>query len=311
LLNASLRGLTVLALLFAAAPGRLRAQEDYGNKGIFPVYEVSGQWVIFDKKPAKPSPLATGGRFLVIGSEGSQIFDVARTSGTYGGACRGNKPLRLRAALLKGPRGAVGRPIIGIRVPAKFTMKGSRAAYKRLANAVNDETYRALLPVLTESNQTDMQGGLFPTKPDDAKALAIWKDPKNIQSAIDFGSPLPIKGLADAFVFVEDSVISASERRCLRLYSVGKLIGRCTDMPRALMAETAALEFVSYDPSGAGTPFLLAYTKSTPLWGDERWGFRIRADGTQLFLKDAMDIGCREGFSKMSEEAPAAPSPAP
>lgn len=306
-----MRAWTVLSLLLLAAPACLRAQEDYGNKGIFPVYEVAGQWVVFDKKPVKPSPLAAGNRFLVIGSEGAQIFNVARTSGTYGGACNGNKPLRLRAALLKGPRSAVGRPIIGIRVPERFTLKGSRAVYKQLHNTVNDQTYATLLPALSDANQADMQAGLFPTKPDDEKARAIWKDPKNIQSTIDFGASLPIQGLSDAFVFVENSAISASERRCLRLASGGKLVGRCADMPRALLAETSALEFVSYDPSGSGSPFLLAFTKSTPLWGDERWGFRVRASGAQLFLKDAMDIGCREGFSKNSEEAPAGAAPAP
>ncbi len=306
-----MRGLIFFSLLLTAAPARLRAQEDYGAKGIFPVYEVAGQWAIFDKKPAKPSPLSPGNRFLVIGSKGAQIFSVARTSGTYGGACSGNKPLRLRAALLKGPRDAVGRPIIGIRVPNKFTLKGSRAAYKRLPNAVNDATYSTLLPALNESTQADMQAGKFPIKPDDDKARAVWKDPKNIQSTIDFGSPLPIKGLSDAFIFVENSVISASERRCLRLSAGGKLVGPCVEMPRALMAETSALEFISYDPSGAGSPFLLAYTKSTPLWGDERWGFRVRASGAQLFLKDAMDIGCREGFSKLPEDQSGASAPAP
>ena len=62
------------------------------------------------------------------------------------------------------------------------------------------------------------------------------------------------------------------------------------------MAETAQLRFVSYDPSGKGGPLLLAYSKEAPLWGHERWGFALRAAGARLFLRDAMDPRCREGF---------------
>lgn len=291
-----------LSLLLAAA-GPARGQEDYGAKGIFPVYEVSGQWAIFDKKPVKPSPLAVGGRFLVIGSKGSGVFNVARSSGTYGGACSGHRSLRLRAALLKGPRSSVGRPIIGIRVPDDFSMTGSRAAYQQLPNKVGDATYTTLLPALRQSVIDDLQAGRFPLKVDDDRAHAIQRDPKpeSVQSTIDFGSPIPLKGAPNAFVFVENSAISASERRCLRLADGDKLSGACVEMPRALMAETALLEFVSYDPSGSGSPFLLAYTKSTPLWGDERWGFAVRAAGPRLFLKDSMDIGCREGLPASGE----------
>jgi len=140
----------LLALLCLPAVAS-HAQEDYGTKGIFPVYETSGQWVIFDKRRASSAALAVGSRFLVIGSEGAQLFDVARTSGTYGGACKDHKPMRLRAALLKGPRSAVGRPIIGIKVPAAFKLKGSRAVYLRLPNKVDEATYAALQPALLVS----------------------------------------------------------------------------------------------------------------------------------------------------------------
>ena len=75
-----------------------------------------------------------------------------------------------------------------------------------------------------------------------------------------------------------------------------KLIGDCVEMPSDLMAETALLRFVSYDPSGKGSPLLLAYTKDMPLWGHERWGFALRSSGARLFLRDAMDPRCREGF---------------
>ncbi len=107
---------------------------------------------------------------------------------------------------------------------------------------------------------------------------------------------MKVRGLHDPFVFVEESGISASSRRCVRLADGDKLIGGCAEMPRALMAETDLLEFVSYDPSGGGTPLLLAFTKSTPLWGDERWGYVVGAKGPRLFLMDAMDIRCRESF---------------
>ncbi|MBI3552895.1 MAG: hypothetical protein HY077_10295 [Elusimicrobia bacterium] len=275
------------------------AQEDYGQKGIYPIYEVSGQWVVFDKRPVKgATALAAGSRFLVIGSEGSSVFDVARTSGTYGGACRGHKPLRLRAALLKGPRSAVGRPIIGIRVAERFTLKGSRAVYRRLPSKVGEATYTALDGALRKAAAADLEAGRFPLKSDDEAAHSAQQNPKpdKFQIKIDFGSDLPLKGLPNAFVLVEESEVSASSRRCLRLADGGALVGECAEMPRALMAETALLDFVAYDPSGAGSPFLLAYTKSTPLWGDERWGFVLKPSGPRLFLKDAMDIRCREGF---------------
>jgi hypothetical protein len=67
-------------------------------------------------------------------------------------------------------------------------------------------------------------------------------------------------------------------------------------MPHDLMSETAQLRFVAYDPGGNGSPFLLAYTKGEPLWGHERWGFVLRGGGARLFLRDAMDPRCREGF---------------
>ena len=62
------------------------------------------------------------------------------------------------------------------------------------------------------------------------------------------------------------------------------------------MAKPALLQFVTYDPAGGGSPFVLALTTKTPMWGDERWGFVIRAAGPRLFLMDAMDVRCRAGF---------------
>ena len=47
---------------------------------------------------------------------------------------------------------------------------------------------------------------------------------------------------------------------------------------------------------GGGNPYVLAFTPEEPLWGHERWGFVVRASGPRLFLTDAMDRRCREGF---------------
>lgn len=287
-----------MALILAAVPAR--GQDGYGARGIYPVYETGGQWVVFDKEAGrkKPSPLEAGTRFLVIGSRGSQLFMVARTSGTYGGACRQGKPLKLRAALLRGPRSAVGRPIIGIGVPADFNIKASNDRYIRLSNEVSEETYAELSAAIRRSAVEDMKAGTFRPRADDEGAQAFLgaPDPAKLQIKIDFGSRIPLQGAKRPFVFVEETQISASSRRCLRLADAGKLLGACVEMPRALMAETALLDFVAFDPSARGSPYLLAFTRVEPLWGDERWGFVIQAGGPRAFLADAMDIRCREGF---------------
>lgn len=286
------------ALLAVALPAR--AQEAYGNKGLFPVYETSGQWVVFDKRPNKahPTPIGPGADYLVIGSSGAELFTVKRDSGTYGGACRGHKPLRLRAGLLVGPRHKVGRPILGIHVPEGFTLKGSRAVYASLASEVSDATYQTLGDALRGATIADVKSGAFRFKPDDPMARTFPGDPKpeSIQTKIDFGAKIRVAGLKDPFVFVEETEIGASSRRCMRLADGAKLVGDCAQMPTALMAETDLLQFVAYDPTGRGSPYILAFTKTTPLWGDERWGFVVRDSGPRLFLVDAMDVRCREGF---------------
>lgn len=290
----------LLLLLALAAPRPAAAQEDYGAKGIYPVYEAGGQWVVFDKKASrKATPqLAVGKRMLLVGSSGAQVFEIARASATYGAVCRARKPARTRAALLRGPRGAVGRPIIAIAVPDAFSLKGSKAVYKALKNAVDDAAYQRLLEPLKTATIEDVKSGAYRFKLDDGAAEPFIQNPNpnQIQIKLDFGSPANIKGLHDPFVFVEESQISASNRRCVRLADGAKLVGGCAEMPRALMADTDLLEFVSYDPSGGGTPLVLAFTKETPMWGDERWGYVARASGAKLFLMDAMDIRCRESF---------------
>ncbi len=292
-----MRRLFFAAALVLAAPAHAQTRA-YGRRGVYPVYETAGQWAIFDKAPRRPNPLALGARLLVIGSRGAQVFTVARASGTWGGACRDRRPVKLRAALLRGPRRVVGRPIIALRVPARFVLKDSRARYRALANRVSDATYKSLEGPIKEAAMRDLQAGSFPLRPDDAAAQTVRQSPKpeDIQVKIDFAAPVPMAGVKDAWALVEETQVSASTRRCLRLASGGRLLGPCAPMRRELMAETDLLEFVAYDPSGRGSPFLLAFTKSTPMWGDERWGFVLRPQGPQPFLADSMDVRCREGF---------------
>jgi hypothetical protein len=306
----------LLAALALAGVLPARAQQDYGAKGIYPVYETAGQWVIFDKEAKPPpagkkAPLGPGTRFLIVGDRGAELFTVARTSATYGGSCRKNKPVKLRAALLKGPRGAVGAPIIGIRVKADFKLKGSKARYVALSNEVDEGTYSRLGDAKS-AVIADVKSGAFRFSLDDNPSPLLKEDPKpeQVQTKLDFGARLPVRGLKDAFVFVEVSQVSATSRRCLRLADVGpgpagdesegssgaKLAGDCIEMPDKLMAETSLLRFVDYDPSGQGSPLLLAYTPSPPLWGDERWGFALRGSGPKPVVFDAMDPRCREGF---------------
>lgn len=278
----------LLALLLAALAA---AQTEYGAKGVYPVYETGGQWLIFDKAPSrgKAKPLAVGGRLLVVGSSGSELFHVARASATYGGACRDKKPARLRAALLKGPRSKVGSPIIGIAVPPSFTLRGSRARFRKLANEVGEGVYQRLGEAIKAATLEDAGNGRFPFKEGDGPASPL-------AMKIDFAAPLEVEGLARPLFLVEGTQLGGSFRRCLRLADGDKLIGGCVRMPHDLMAETALLQFVSYDPSGGGNPYVLAFTPEEPLWGHERWGFVVRASGARLFLADAMDRRCREGF---------------
>lgn len=291
-----MRALLLAAVLCAPAA----AQEEYGARGIFPVYETGGQWAVFDKTTRRggAAALAPGGTFLVVGDQGAGLFALARSSPTYGGACRGNKPARLRAGLLKGPRSMVGAPVIAVKVADAFSLKGSRALYKALPNAVDEPLYRLLGPALSAAAMVEAKNGAYRFKPDDASAAAFLADPapEKIALKIDWASPVAIAGLKDTVALVTGAQISSAYRRCLRLAHGDKLLGDCVEMPHDLMAETALLRFVIYDPGGKGQPFLLAYTPNEPLWGHERWGFALRPAGPRLFLRDAMNPRCREGF---------------
>lgn len=290
------------ALIAAVLAAPCLASEPYGSRGIYPVYEANGQWLIFNRvgrRIKEGSHLAVDSRFLVIGSRGAGLFTVARTSMTYGGACKDRKAVKLHAALLRGSREAVGHPIIGVHVPETFSLRGSRAAYRALDNQVSEDTYKKLKDALVRSTAEDIRSGALALKLDDDPGGDFLKNPKteSIALQIEFASKIALQGLASALILVEGSQVLSTYRRCLRLADGDKLLGGCVEMPRTLMAETALLKFVAYDPSGAGaSPFVLAFTPEPPLWGHERWGFLIKSSGPRLFLADAMDLRCREAF---------------
>jgi hypothetical protein len=288
------------AILFALVLARpALGQDKYGAKNIFPVYEGDGKWWIYEKG-GKQAALKTGGTFLVIGSEGSGLFGVVRSSAAYGGQCDGRKMKKLRTAILLGDRRAprIGTPIIGIKAPDGFSLKGSKARYEALKNQVTEQTYQLLLPALKAAAIQEIKSGIFRFKSDDSPSPQLLNEPREEQVGlkIDFGAPLRIAGLKAPFILVTGAQVSATYRRCVRLADGDKLIGDCLEMPDALLAETSRLQFVSYDPSGKGNVYLLAYTPQEPLWGHERWGFAVNKGGVRLFLMDAMDPKCRETF---------------
>ena len=293
----------LLAAMFALAAAAVRpasAQDAYGAKGLFPVYDVGGHWLVYDKttESGGSQALRPGGRFLLIGSDGADLFSVAHASAAYGGACRLKKPARLRAAILKGTRASVGDPILALKIPANFTLNGSHAVFTALENGVGEPVYQALGPALNAATIAEAKAGTFNflAADDGANAFLANPKPEKISLKIDFAAKVKIAGLAAPMVLITGAQISNSFLRCLRLADGDKLIGGCVEMPSDLMAETAQLRFVTYDPSGKGGPLLLAYSKEAPLWGHERWGFALRASGARLFLRDAMDPRCREGF---------------
>lgn len=288
-------------LILAASASPARAQDEYGAKGLFPAYETEGRWLVYDKTAAAggSAALKPGGSFLVVGSRGAGLLSAARAVAARGGACRARKPVKLRAAVLDGPaRARLGDPILAIKVPDGFSLKGSRAVYAVLPNAVDESYYQRYGTALAAASVEEAKAGTFRLKPEDEGAAAFLADPKPeaVLTKIDFAAKVDVAGLSDAAVLVTGAQVSNSFRRCLRLAAGDKLVGDCVEMPNDLMAETALLRFVSYDPSGKGHPLLLAYSKEAPLWGHERWGFALRSAGPRLFLRDAMDPRCREGF---------------
>ncbi|MBI3564184.1 MAG: hypothetical protein HY079_03195 [Elusimicrobia bacterium] len=183
-------------------------------------------------------------------------------------------------------------------MPEGFTLKGSRAEFKSLANQVGEPVYQALGAALQAATVEEVRSGAYRFKPADDGKDAFLADPKpeKVVVEIPFAARVTVAGLKEPWVLVTNAAVSNSARRCLRLADGDRLVGSCVEMSSDLMAETGLLRFVSYDASGKGNPLLLAYTKDAPLWGHERWGFALRAPGARLFLRDAMDPRCREGF---------------
>ncbi len=295
---------TAVLLLLLAVPGR--AQLPYGDKGIFPVYEDTGQWLIFDKTETKKTKkfsgtnkkLQPGAKFLVIGSKGSGLFEVRRTTSTYGGACAGRVPLRLPAAVLEGSRGAVGVPVIALSVKESYNPTKSKASFTPLANQVGEDTYLRLGNALRERTIRDIRDGNFRFRLDDNPSPEFLDNPPADQIAvrIEFASGIRLRGRAAPLVLIERTQVLGTYRRCLRLADGGTLAGDCVEMPHDLRVETALLSFVSYDPKGKGRPYLLGFTGQPPLWGHERWGFALQPGGPKAFLMESMDVRCREAF---------------
>lgn len=291
-------------ILLLALPGR--AQGPYGDKGIYPVYEDTGKWLIFDKTAIKKQKknsgtdrrLQPGAKFLVIGSKGSGLFTISQTTASYGGACAGRMPLRLQAAVLEGARGAVGTPVIGLSVKENYNPKSSKATFTPLANQVGEDTYLRLGSTLRERAARDIRDGVFRFKLEDNPSPEFLDNPPADQIAvrIEFASAVNLRGPASPMVLVERTQALGTYRRCLRLAAGGSLAGDCVEMPHDLRVETALLSFVSYDPKGKGRPYLLGFTSQPPLWGHERWGFALQPGGPKAFLMEAMDVRCREGF---------------
>lgn len=267
--------------------------------GVYPVYDFAGRWLLLAREERGRARLHRGDKFLVVGSQAASLFSVVRSSGVYGAACRARQPARTRGYLLSGPgRERVGNPIIAIAVPSARKVDPKRARFKRLESQVDDTLYAGLGDALRGAALEDIRSGDFRIDEVDAYGRLLAQDPKpdKLQSKIDFGASIRLGGADDAFMLVEGTQFSKTYRRCLRLFLGDRPAGGCAEMPHALLAETNLLDFVTYDPNGTGAPFLLAYTAREPLWGHERWGFRLTRKGPARFLMDALDPKCRDRF---------------
>ena len=268
--------------------------------GIYAVYETSGRWMLVDRDGKKG--LKPGSQLVIIGSRGLGQFHIEKPTKTYTTACEGSRPVAKRAWLLTGKDAKafkqVGTPVIAIllRPGAAFDSRGAR--FTALKNEVSEPLYKKLDAALRAADAADLGAGVFQMDLGDEEGhkTASKPDPEKIRLKIDFASRLKLDGLKDGVVLVEGAEYSRSYRRCLRMVDDAAPVGPCVEMPHELMAETAALEFVAYDPARSGRPFLLAFTEKPPLWGDERWGFQTTPEGPKLFLRDALDPRCRDAF---------------
>ncbi len=279
------------------------AKPQSASPGIFPVYEAEGGWLLIDRAAkGRRSSLSKGSPLLVIGSEGAELFHAARTSWTWTAGCSERKPGRTQAwrlgAAKRSAFAKVGVPVIGLKLKDGASPDLGQARFTALRSDVTEGVYQRLDSAIRALALADLQGGTFPGLEADeaARAIAQSQDASRLQMKIDFGASTRVRGLRKPFVLVEGTQAGGAYRRCLRLFDDARAVGGCAPMPHVLMAETQFLRMAAYDPSGSGSPFLLAYTAAEPLWGHERWGFRLGKDGPSLFLHDALDPKCREGF---------------
>ncbi len=270
--------------------------------GIYPVYESGGRWILVEHPKGRRRTARRGTKVLVIGSRGTAPFYLSRSTRSYEIGCRARRPVPKLAYLLSAKSAKnfkdVGTPIIAIKLKKGARYDSSGGGFRALKNAVGDETYKLLEKKVSGAIMDDLRAGRFRVMPGDERGhlLARNPNPEKIQLKFDFFSPIRYRGMKKASVLVEGAQVSRSYRRCLRLIAGSDPIGDCAEMPHELMVETRQLRFVSYDPARRGRPFLFAYTKDAPLWGHERWGFRITDTGPKLFLRDALDPRCRASF---------------
>ncbi|TBR25819.1 hypothetical protein EPO15_01455 [bacterium] len=268
--------------------------------GIFAVYEAGGRWMLVEREgSAKPS---AGTRFVVIGAHGAGEFRADKSSKTWEAACEGGKKVPRRAWLLSGddPKAfkRVGTPVIAILLKPGAHFDASRAHFSALTNQAGEPLYQRLENSLRKAVAAELANGEFQMDIGDEEGhrTAANPDPDKIRLKIDFAARLKLAGFESPLLLVEGAEYSRSYRRCLRLVDGDKIVGSCVEMPNELMAETAALNFVAYDPARSGKPFILAFTEKPPLWGHERWGFQNTAKGPKVFLRDALDPRCRDSF---------------
>lgn len=268
--------------------------------GIFAVYPAGGRWMLVEREgSAKPTQ---GARFVVIGSKGAGEFRAEKASKTWEAACDGGKRAARRAWLLTAADAAdfkrVGTPVIAILLKPGAAFQASKARFSALKNEASEPLYQRLEKTLRAAAAAELASGEFQMDIGDEEGhrTAANPDPEKIRLKLDFAARVKLAGREDALVVVDGAEYSRSYRRCLRVVDGAEAVGSCVEMPHELMAETAALDFVAYDPARSGKPFILAYTEKAPLWGHERWGVQNTAGGPKLFLRDALDPRCRDSF---------------
>ncbi len=278
-----------------------RATAPSGSRvpGIFAVYEASGRWMLIERDGKRLGPNAS---LIVIGSRGLDSFKIEKATKTYAAACEGSRPAARRAWLLTAADAKsfkkVGTPVIALLLKPGARFDAAKARFSVLKNEATEAVYQKVEPVLRAAVAGDLASGAFQMDigDEDGHRTAAAPDPEKIRLKLDFAARLRLAGLNAPLLVVEGAQYSRSYRRCLRLLDGQNPVGSCVEMPHELMVETAGLEFVAYDPSGSGRPFILAFSPKPPLWGHERWGFQSSDAGLKLFLRDALDPRCRDSF---------------